>query len=96
MGLYLNPRTMSQIEWLKQNGVLALTTPRWEDPAPGYSIVCLVDNGPFTASAVAFSRAELDEFARPDGRFKMWFIVHDQLLDSELGEGVVAKWKNLS
>ena len=36
-------------------------------------LVCLVDNGPFTAAAVAINKTEYDCFMRPDGRSKTWY-----------------------
>ena len=39
-------------------------------------LICLVDNGMFTAAAVAYSRSEALAFADPyDGRYKMWYMV---------------------
>ena len=35
----------------------------------------LADNGPFTAAGICYDDRELQDFARPDGRWKDWFAV---------------------
>lgn len=74
MGLYINPTDMSKEDWLARNG-----KPGYEefiDPSTGDISVCLVENGYFTAAAVAYSKREFDAFSRPsDGRPKLWFRV---------------------
>ena len=41
-------------------------------------LVCLVDNGPFTAAAVAIDKTEYERFMRPDWRSKTWYRVPKQ------------------
>ena len=73
MGYYINPIEMSKEVWLSAYPVV--------DPqATGFIagdelLVCLVDNGPFTAAAVAINTTEYDCFMRPDGRTKVWYKV---------------------
>ena len=73
MGFYVNPPYMSKEIWLEAYPVV--------DPqATGFIagdelLVCLVDNGPFTAAAVAVDKIEYDTFLRPDGRTKVWYKV---------------------
>ena len=76
MGFYVNPPYMSKEIWLEAYPVV--------DPqATGFIagdelLVCLVDNGPFTAAAVAINKTEYDCFMRPDGRSKTWYRVPKQ------------------
>ena len=75
MGLYINPPDGSSKElWLSLHGT-AVFAPRWTGDGKSFP-VCLVNNGPFTAAGVAFSKAEMDAFNGPnDIRPKQWFIV---------------------
>jgi hypothetical protein len=70
MGAYVNPRGMSKEKWLAENGVRLDTETMVLQP---YAVLCgkeflpvvLVDNGPFTAAAIAYSEAEFDAFMDP-------------------------------
>ena len=73
MGFYINPDEPKE-EWLGKNGkaILKPEFPVDKDMA----LVCLVNNGPFAAAAIAYSRAEFKHFTSPDdGRPKTWFLV---------------------
>jgi hypothetical protein len=76
MGFYVNPPYMSKEIWLEAYPVV--------DPqATGFIygdelLVCLVDNGHFTAAAVAINKTEYECFMRPDGRSKTWYRVPKQ------------------
>jgi hypothetical protein len=64
MGCYVNPPDMSKEEFLKKNGS-PLSKQEFLDAnfdtlnAEGKMVVILVDNGPFTAAAIANSDREL-------------------------------------
>lgn len=96
MGVYVNPKTMSKEEWLFQNGRLVkdLSTPQGrfgEETVPTFESfgsdnlpVVLVDNGPFTAAAVAFCEREYKYFTEDptDHRPKfIYTVLKDKLYD---------------
>lgn len=78
MGCYVNPPGGNNERWLELNGV------RMRHPCPvaeDHLIVVLVDNGPFKAAGVAYSKAELEAFTEPgDFRPKEFFAVPIELL----------------
>lgn len=72
MGCYVNTRDGSKEEFLAlcgetTNGPCAIT----ETHLP----VVWVNNGPFTAVAVAYSQREIEAFLYPDPRPKQWYRV---------------------
>lgn len=74
MGCYINPPTGTKEDWLAEHGHQVWLTEcqitTTEVP------VCLVDNGGFTAAAVAFDKHELKAFSDPaDPRYKVWYMV---------------------
>lgn len=79
MGLYINPMNISKEQWLLQHTTKTFgrTPPSSiNDVADDEAIVCLVDNGPFTAAAVTCTQHELEVFLDPDDqRPKAWFVV---------------------
>jgi hypothetical protein len=74
MGYYINPPDLTKEAWLQEYGQVT-TTPAW--PAPVDTVmVCLVDNGPFTAAAIAYCEEEFNEFSAPsDPRPRIWYYV---------------------
>ena len=82
MGYYINPPNMTKEQFLESYGLELNNPPFWHDiERDGLDFpVCLVDNGPFTAAAIAYSSSELDVFKREDGRPKRWFLVARELL----------------
>lgn len=80
MGLYIDPTDTTKEAWLEKNGTTI--APSFIDPSTGEVTVCLVDNGPFRAAAVAFNEREFQTFARPsDTRPKVWFRVPTKQID---------------
>lgn len=73
MGCYVNPKESSKESWLEANakkrGVMVFGTekvPAYSEFPAGTLPVVLVDNGPFTAAAVAYCEDEYAEFIRLD------------------------------
>ena len=84
MGIYIDPTDQTKEDWLLTNcseytgGVVPA-----EHLTDDGMVVCLVNNGAFTAAGVAFSQAELEAFALPDDpRPKAWFRVPVDKLDA--------------
>ena len=78
MGYYVNLRDMTKEQWLEENGkevslADAMAHPSVDSPS---RIVCLVDNGDFSAAGIAYDRRELEAFTLPrDIRPKRFFDV---------------------
>lgn len=76
MGFYVNPASESKESFLHQNGVIVPNTFKFADLSQGKLPVILVDNGPFTAAAIAYSERELQAFTNPsDTRTRTTYIV---------------------
>lgn len=99
MGYYVNPSNMSKEQWLQDNGIEVLTPGPF--PEDDTVVVCLLDNGPFTAAAICYSKDELDQFAqrgryegeaRTDRRHRQWFLV-DKTKIAEVCPAVAARLK---
>lgn len=74
MGFYIDPRNETKEEWLAKRGEDIHGEPSFHR-LDDLVTVCLVDNGGFTAAAIAVDQRERDRFAYPDGRRKRWFLV---------------------
>lgn len=88
MGIYINPRNESKEDFL--NGLLEAGKAKIIPHIPGAHfqtaeqckqpddcvVVCLVDNGAFTAAAIAYDKGELAAFVYPDPRPRMFLAVH--------------------
>lgn len=90
MGLYIQKKEA----WLLKNGSFLFAgvgepTFNYDVTTDKQMIVCLVDNGAFTALGVAFDEREFNVFKRPDTRMKAWF-----LLDVELIKENTVGWEN--
>lgn len=85
MGYYINCNGMSKEQWLEENGIEIDNAPLTHidfDGTQTVMAVCLVDNGIFTAAAIAYSQRELECFSdRSDRRPKMWYWVPRDRLD---------------
>ena len=72
MGCYVNPNTKSKEDWLREFEI----TPVQDCEITKVMVpVCLINNGPFSAAAVAYKQAEMAAFMEEDGRQKIWFMV---------------------
>lgn len=82
MGLYVNPVGMTKEKWLADNHTkVQIKPPEWKDIPKDEMVVCLVDNGPFTAAAICYKERELNDFADyNDTRKKKWWFVKTELL----------------
>jgi hypothetical protein len=80
MGRYLNPPTETKEAWLASYAKPIVARPRSVDEHEGYTPACLVDNGAFTACALAYNQAELEAFDHPtDERPKSWWPIPNDL-----------------
>ena len=76
MGFYVNPPNERKEDFLSKNGTRVSEGLRYCDVPAGELPVILVDNGPFTAAAIAYSEREFQEFMDPrDRRPKKIFLV---------------------
>jgi len=80
MGRYLNPPDMSKEMWLIKNAIPFTGPPKSHDELEGHTAACLVDNGAFTACALAFNNREVEVFSNSrDSRPKDWFWIPNHL-----------------
>lgn len=78
MGCYINPPDMSKELWLVLHSEETLPAGEPGPITPTHVPVCWVDNGDFSAAAVAYSPAEVERFSHPspdDHRLRGWFQV---------------------
>lgn len=75
MGFYINPKDMTKEEFLRKHGTRLASVPE-RHRSTNDVLVCLVDNGAFTAAGICYSQSERDAFAYPDDtRPKQWWSV---------------------
>ena len=80
MGYYIDPPDSTKETFLKLHGQELSSLPTEHENEEGV-VVCLVNNGPFTAAAICFNDDELKEFSNPkDYRPKTWYRVEANLL----------------
>jgi hypothetical protein len=86
MGLYINPPQESKETFLDQYGrMITLRDFQSFDLTSKEVPVCLVDNGPFTAAAIAYSKMEIAAFTDPtDYRLKEYWAVPVECITEEL------------
>jgi len=84
MGLYVDPKHMTKKEWLEQYGLI-ITFQEAQSHKYGQGktfIVCLVDNGSFTAAAILDCFREFEKFTQlEDYRPKIFYKVPMKELD---------------
>lgn len=76
MGYYIETDgNHNKDQWIKKHlgGIYLAGMPNSVNPE--FVPVCVVDNGPFEAAAIAFDREEAEQFNRPDGRPRKWMLV---------------------
>lgn len=85
MGLYINPESKTKEQWLDDNSIECVAGPiptvKMFEGVSGHTVVCLVDNGDFTAAGVAYDAEELRRFTYPCGRPKIWYLIPNENLD---------------
>lgn len=89
MGLYLEVEgpKHAKMKFLEDNaefvGYANEPMVRYDDVSSDKKIICLVDNGPFYAAAVAYDANEMSHFMQPgDTRKKYWFVIeNDKIKD---------------
>ena len=77
MGAYINPKEITEEEWLKNYAEEVPNNASDFDSllAEGKMKITLIDNGYFTAAAISFNKAEDNYFIKhEDERHKKYFI----------------------
>jgi hypothetical protein len=99
MGIYINPKPTTgqnypvsdpgtKEAWLLQNAapITQREASRFDsDNDRERALVCLIDNGQFTAAGVAYNNRERDIFLHPDPRRRLWFLVPVDKLTEDVG-----------
>lgn len=81
MGIYINPPDREKEAFLFEHGN-PVFEPSWPPPADCV-LVCLVDNGAFSAAGVAYNEREFQAFMSPDSgpqRPRLWYYVYVESL----------------
>jgi hypothetical protein len=88
MGSYINPRNETKEQFLVKNGSKVSASFKYEDIPQDKMMVCLVNNGFFTAAGIMFDEREYDDFhVKGDTRPKDWYLVDKNLLlDEEVSD----------
>jgi hypothetical protein len=69
----------------KMGGTRTSCPASFDDIPAGKALIVIVDNGPFEAAGLIFSRAELTDFSEPDGRFKEWVLLDRDVAHTAAG-----------
>jgi len=86
MSRYINPKNCSKEQFLEKWGILVPEGRRLTlaDIPKGFVLVCLVNNGYFTAAGVIENEQELEADQDPrDPRLKQFFFVKEENLGDE-------------
>jgi hypothetical protein len=78
MGYYINPLSGTKEEFLEREATPFTMSKevRYADIEPDKALVCLMNNGPFTAAGIVYRQRELEEMTLPtDLRPKKWFTI---------------------
>jgi len=88
MGAYINPKVGEKEDFLREKGKRISAAQFGEFIYEDTTLlpVCLVDNGFFTAAAIAYDERKRDVFLRPDPRPKRYYLctIEDLKLNSNL------------
>lgn len=77
MGYYVNPRSGTKEQYLAQFGQPITEAEAGAHTAGDDVVVCLVNNGAFTAAGIAYDDRERDAWTKhPDQRVKRWYLVN--------------------
>ncbi len=88
MGYYINPKGISKEQYLEKHGE-TMSSPSFRALDKTKALVCLVDNGRFTAAGICYSNNEFEAFNEAsDDRPKRWFSVPKQIL---IDDGFITK-----
>lgn len=74
MGVYIDPKTGTKENWLKGHAIPWSSDKPWSETPEGHLPVFLVDNGSFTAAAIAYSEQEFNYFAEDRTRQVVRFV----------------------
>lgn len=81
MGTYVNPTNETKESFLTREGEFFPSAPIFEEIPDNKLLVCLIDNGFFTAAGLLYSKNEYSAFTdRADKRNKMFFLVEKSKL----------------
>ena len=86
MGYYINPPDMSKESFLKLHGS-EITRSEFvaHNDFQNMIAICLVNNGPFTAAAIAYKQSEITAFTDPDDcRPKKYYLIPASVITLEL------------
>jgi hypothetical protein len=75
MGYYINPKNGTKEQWLAEHGTPITPAVAKAHVTGDKVVVCLVDNGAFTAAGIGYDDTERNAFAQPDSRPKLWYLV---------------------
>lgn len=93
MGLYINTEHCKKEIWLAENA-RPILAPNIYCGSSSYVLVCLVDNGPFTAAAIIYSEEEFKRWVENDGRKKKWHIVEVEKLRDVVDSSIYNRLTN--